>query len=124
MFLGINHGSAETDADWLAKKILKLRLFEDEAAQSTGQKSVIEIQGDLLIVSQFTLHASTKKGTRPSYHRAAAPETAEPLYHFFVQTLRDAYTGPIKTGRFGAYMEVLIHNDGPVTILLDSNQKE
>lgn len=124
VFLGIPHGCNQTDAEWLTKKILKLRLFEDGSSTSSGQKSVTDIAGGLLVVSQFTLHASTKKGTKPSYHRAAPPEIAEPLYHYFVQVLRDAHTGQVETGKFGAYMQVQLCNDGPVTILLDSKNKE
>jgi len=124
VFLGVNHSSEQEDTRWLAEKILKLRLFEDGNVSSTGQKSVTDIAGGLLVVSQFTLHASTQKGTKPSYHRAAAPEIAEPLYDHFVQTLRALYQGPIETGRFGAYMQVELNNDGPVTILIDSKNRE
>jgi len=126
IFLGIHHASEAGDAEWLADKILQLRLFEDVDSSSTasGQKSVSDIKGGLLVVSQFTLHASTKKGTKPSYHRAAAPEIAEPLYDCFVQMLRDRHTGQVETGRFGSYMEVSLCNDGPVTLQIDSKNKE
>lgn len=124
IFLGISQGNSSDDVQWLAEKILKLKVFDDADVTSTGKNSVTDIQGGILIVSQFTLHASTRKGTKPSYHRSAAPNVAEPLYDLFVKTIRRSHSGLVITGRFGAFMEVQLTNDGPVTILIDSKNKE
>lgn len=124
IFLGITHSSEQEDARWLAEKILKLKLFEDENTSSSGQQSIADINGGLLIVSQFTLHASTKRGTKPSFHRAAPPDQAEPIYDYFVEVIKECHAGAIITGDFGAHMDVHLTNDGPVTIMIDSKNKE
>lgn len=122
VLLGIEERDSSTDIDWLVGKIVKLRIFADE--QQAMNRSVQDVEGDILIVSQFTLHASTKKGNRPSFIAAARPETAIPLYESFVRELSKALGKPVSTGRFGADMQVELVNDGPVTIVMDSHQKE
>jgi len=121
VLLGIETEDKEEDILYLVHKIVQLRVFDDEAG--VMNKSVIDIRGDLLVVSQFTLHASTKKGNRPSYIRAARPEIAIPLYERFIQLLKDLGL-PVETGQFGAMMQVSLVNDGPVTIWMDSKNKE
>ena len=110
------------DIDWLAAKIVGLRIFADEAG--TMNRSVQDITGDILLVSQFTLLASTKKGMRPSWHRAARPDIAIPLYEGLAKKLGDLMGRPIQTGRFGAMMQVSLVNDGPVTLILDTKVRE
>ncbi len=122
ILLGIEHEDAPEDADWLCKKIAGLRIFSDAAGLMN--LSVQEIDGNCLVVSQFTLHASTKKGNRPSFIRAARPETAIPLYEYFVKTLEKETNRPVQTGAFGADMKVALINDGPVTIWMDSRAKD
>jgi D-tyrosyl-tRNA(Tyr) deacylase len=122
VLIGKEDADSPEDLEWLAQKIVNLRLFADEAA--TMNRSVLEAGGDLLLVSQFTLFASTKKGTRPSWHRAAKPDVAIPLYEAMVQRLGELMGRPIQTGRFGAMMQVALVNDGPVTLLLDSKARE
>jgi D-tyrosyl-tRNA(Tyr) deacylase len=122
ILLGIEDADTAEDIDWLVKKISQLRIFND--ANGVMNQSVMEIRGALLVVSQFTLHASTKKGNRPSYLRAAKPEVAIPLYEQFVQQLQHASGIPVQTGEFGADMKVRLLNDGPVTIWLDTKNKE
>jgi D-tyrosyl-tRNA(Tyr) deacylase len=122
ILLGIEETDTSEDVEWLAGKIVRLRLFNDEAG--VMNRSIQESGGDLLVVSQFTLFASTKKGNRPSYIRAARPETASPLYESFVQKLSSELGKPVKTGQFGADMKVTLTNDGPVTILIDSKNRE
>lgn len=119
---GIEETDGEEDCDWLTKKVLNLRIFDDE--QGVMNKSVRDINGDILLISQFTLHASTKKGNRPSYIRAARPETAIPLYQQFARLLSEGLGKEIGTGEFGADMKVELLNDGPVTICIDSKLKE
>ena len=116
--------AADTAADgaWLTQKIVKLRILADQAGQMN--LSVQDIGGGILVISQFTLHASTQKGTRPSFHRAGKPEHAKPLYEQFVAQLAAALGRPIATGEFGAYMDVALVNDGPVTLILDSKQRD
>lgn len=121
VFLGIEMEDQEEDIQYLIHKISQLRIFDDEAG--IMNKSVLDIGGSILVVSQFTLHASTKKGNRPSYIRAARPETAIPLYERFIEELRKAGI-QTETGKFGAMMQVQLVNDGPVTIWLDSKNKE
>jgi D-tyrosyl-tRNA(Tyr) deacylase len=123
VLLGVEPADRDADAAWLLEKILKLRLFDDGA--DCMDWSLGDINGALLVVSQFTLFASTKKGTRPSFHRAARPETAAPLYELFVRLARNAI-GPdqVRTGTFGAMMSVELVNDGPVTLILDSKNRE
>lgn len=122
IFVGIEETDTHDDIQWLSKKIIQLRIFNDE--QGVMNKSIQEVEGELLIVSQFTLHASTKKGNRPSYIKAAKPEIAIPLYEFFIQQVENDLGKKVQTGKFGAMMEVALINEGPVTILIDSKQKE
>jgi len=122
VLLGVEAADAAEDIEWLAGKIVNLRLFEDEAGAMV--RSVLESGGGLLVVSQFTLFASTRKGTKPSWHRAAKPEIAIPLYEAMVARLEALCGRPIASGRFGAMMEVALVNDGPVTLLLDTKIRE
>ena len=120
--LGVEEVDDRGDVDWLIQKILGLRIFNDEEGKMN--KSIAEINGRFLIVSQFTLFASTKKGNRPSYIRAARPEHAIPLYDYFIDQLGELTNTKIETGKFGADMKVRLTNDGPVTILIDSKNRE
>lgn len=122
ILLGIENNDTEEDISWLCKKIVNLRIFKDE--NNVMNCSVKDVNGDMLVVSQFTLHASTKKGNRPSYIRAAKPDTAIPIYEKFVQLLETESGKSIQTGEFGADMKVALLNDGPVTILIDTKNKE
>ena len=122
VLLGIEESDGESDIDWLCPKIINLRIFNDE--QGVMNNSILNAGGDLLVVSQFTLHASTKKGNRPSYIRAAKPETAIPLYEKFILQLGHLLGKKIHTGKFGAMMNVSLVNDGPVTIIIDTREKE
>lgn len=122
VLLGVEDADDETDIEWLCRKISKLRIFND--GQGVMNRSVIEVAGELLVVSQFTLHASTKKGNRPSYIRASKPGVAIPMYEAFVGQLRRQSGRPVATGVFGADMKVQLVNDGPVTIFIDSKNKE
>lgn len=119
--IGIEEADMAEDVEWLAGKLCNLRVFNDEAG--VMNKSVMEAGGDLLIVSQFTLHASTKKGNRPSYIKAAKPATAIPLYEQFIETTERILGKKVKTGQFGADMKIALVNDGPVTILIDSKNR-
>lgn len=122
LLLGVGHTDTEDDARWLAEKVTALRIFEDDAGKMN--RSVVDTAGGILVVSQFTLLASTRKGTRPSFNDAARPETAIPLYERFVACATSALGRPIATGRFGAMMQVSLVNDGPVTLVLDSKLRE
>lgn len=122
ILLGIEEEDNQEDIDWLTKKIVNLRIFDDE--NGVMNYSVKDIQGEILLVSQFTLHASTKKGNRPSYIRAAKPETATPLYEKFIERLSGLLSKKVETGIFGADMLIELKNDGPVTICIDSKNKE
>ncbi len=122
VLLGIEGEDTTNDSEWLTRKISQLRIFSD--AVGVMNLSVNDIGGDILVVSQFTLHAKTKKGNRPSYVRAASPEVAIPLYEDFLERLQEKITGTVKSGVFGAKMEVALINDGPVTILIDTKRKE
>lgn len=122
ILVGIEEVDTEEDIDWLVKKISNLRIFDDE--NGVMNKSILDIKGDILVVSQFTLHASTKKGNRPSYIKAARPDTAIPLYESFCKQMSEAIGKQVKTGQFGADMKVAIINDGPVTIMIDTKNKE
>jgi D-tyrosyl-tRNA(Tyr) deacylase len=122
VFLGIESCDEENDLRWLAGKIAKMRIFSDKEGKMN--RSVMDIAGGLLVVSQFTLHASTSKGSRPSFIRAAAPARAEPLYEQFCRELEQATARPVGRGVFGADMKVALVNDGPVTIQIDSRQRE
>ncbi|HQK36897.1 MAG TPA: D-aminoacyl-tRNA deacylase [Bacteroidales bacterium] len=122
ILVGIEESDALDDIDWLCGKISRLRIFDD--ANGVMNLSVQDVRGEILVISQFTLHASTRKGNRPSYSRAAKPETAEPLFLQFVNTLREVSGCRVESGKFGAYMQVHIVNDGPVTIIIDTKNKE
>ncbi|MCD6202005.1 MAG: D-tyrosyl-tRNA(Tyr) deacylase [Bacteroidales bacterium] len=122
ILLGIEQEDGREDAEWLVKKISQLRIFRDN--RGVMNLSVNEVNGEVLVISQFTLLAKTKKGNRPSYAHAAPPDKAIPLYEEFVSMLRNRLKGEIKTGRFGAYMQVSMVNDGPVTIVIDTKRKE
>jgi D-tyrosyl-tRNA(Tyr) deacylase len=122
ILLGIETEDNQEDIDWLCGKIARLRIFDD--SNHVMNLSVQDIKGNCLVVSQFTLHASTKKGNRPSYIRAAQPEIAVPLYEKFIETLIHTTELPVKTGIFGANMQIELLNDGPVTIIMDSKNRE
>ncbi len=122
ILLGIEHEDGAADVAWLVGKILPMRVFED--AEGKMNRSLIDTGGGALVVSQFTLHARTRKGTRPSFDRAARPEVAVPLYERFVEELSAGLGRPVATGEFGAMMRVALVNDGPVTILLDSKARD
>ena len=122
VFVGIEEADTQEDLDWLVTKIAQLRIFNDE--NEVMNLSVQDIDGDVLVVSQFTLHAATKKGNRPSYIKAAKPDFAIPMYERFVKTLESKLGKKVPTGIFGADMKVLLLNDGPVTIQMDSKNKE
>lgn len=122
IFAGIEEADTTDDIQWLCKKIAELRIFSD--ADGTMNLNLRDVDGRALVVSQFTLHASTKKGNRPSYIKAARPDIAIPLYEQFVAALSLALGNPVKTGVFGADMKVALVNDGPVTILIDTKNRE
>ena len=122
VLLGIVNEDTQEDIDWLVKKVSNLRIFNDE--NGVMNKSLIDIKGEVIVVSQFTLQASTKKGNRPSYIRAAKPDVAIPLYEKFITTLEKETSIKIHTGQFGADMKVELLNDGPVTIIIDSKNRE
>lgn len=122
VLVGIEDADTQEDIDWLVTKIIQLRIFGDE--NGVMNLSVEEVKGDVLVVSQFTLHAATKKGNRPSYIKAARPEVAIPLYEKFVIILENKLGKKVPTGIFGADMKVALLNDGPVTIIMDSKNKE
>lgn len=121
VLLGIVNEDTQEDIDWLCNKIVNLRIFGDE--NGVMNNSVQDVHGNIIVVSQFTLHAMTKKGNRPSYIRAAKPDIAIPLYESFVKTLETLLGKPVQTGKFGAMMQVQLINDGPVTIIIDSKNK-
>jgi len=122
IFVGIEEADTKIDIDWLTSKISNLRIFEDE--NGVMNLSIKEINGEMIVVSQFTLHAATKKGNRPSYIKAAKPEVAIPLYETFVIQMELELGKKVQTGQFGADMKVSLVNDGPVTIIIDSKNKE
>ena len=122
ILLGVETTDDQADVEWLCKKISRLRIFDDE--QGVMNLSVKEINGDVLVISQFTLHAKTRKGNRPSYIHAAKPEIAIPLYHYFIDHLSQILDKQLSSGEFGATMQVSLVNDGPVTILIDTKNKE
>lgn len=121
ILLGIEEADTQEDMDWLSKKIVNLRIFPDE--NGVMNRSVMEVGGDILLISQFTLHASTKKGNRPSYIKAAKPDIAVPMYEKMIATLETELGKSIGTGEFGADMKVSLVNDGPVTIVMDSKNR-
>ena len=122
IFLGIENDDSEDDISWLCKKIIRLRIFDDK--DGVMNLSVADVNGEILVISQFTLHAKTKKGNRPSYIKAARPDIAIPLYEKFVEKLGFYLEKEIKTGEFGALMQVSLVNDGPVTIIIDTKNKD
>jgi len=122
IFLGVEIEDAKEDALWLANKIVRLRIFQDE--KGVMNKSITDVNGEIIVVSQFTLHAKTKKGNRPSYIKAARPEQAIPLYEQFKKDLSEAIGNQVQSGEFGADMKVSLTNDGPVTIIIDTKNKE
>lgn len=122
IFVGIEYADEQSDADWLIQKINGMRIFSD--AEGKMNLSIQDIKGSFLVISQFTLHASTKKGNRPSYIQAARPEQAIPLYEYFIEQLKIQSQLSVETGVFGADMKVLLVNDGPVTIFVDSKNRE
>ena len=122
VLLGIVNEDDSADIEWLSNKIIHMRIFDDE--NGVMNKSLLEVGGAILLVSQFTLHAATKKGNRPSYIAAAKPEISIPLYEAMIQQLQKDLGVPIQTGKFGADMKVALINDGPVTITIDSKNKE
>lgn len=122
ILVGIEEADEKEDIDWLCKKIVNLRIFDDESG--VMNKSVLDTDGEILVISQFTLHASTRKGNRPSYIKAARPEQSIPLYEQFCHELSSSLGKEIGTGEFGADMQVELLNDGPVTICMDTKNKE
>lgn len=122
VFLGIVNEDSQEDVKWLTNKIINLRIFDDK--NHVMNKSLLDVNGNVIVVSQFTLHASTKKGNRPSYIKAAKPDIAIPLYKAFINQLELDLGKSIQTGEFGADMKVELLNDGPVTIIIDSKNKE
>jgi D-tyrosyl-tRNA(Tyr) deacylase len=122
VLLALEEPDGNEDIEWLSGKIVHLRVFPDE--NGVMNRSVLETGGDILLISQFTLYASTRKGNRPSYSRSAGPQTAIPLYQAFVQRLSADLGKPVQTGEFGAGMQVDLTNDGPVTIIIDSKMRE
>ena len=121
VLLGITHDDDDNDIEWLVKKIVNLRIFNDD--KNIMNKSLIDVSGELMIVSQFTLHAQTKKGNRPSYIDAANGDIAEKIYKSFILEIENKYNLKPKTGKFGADMKVELENDGPVTIIIDTKNK-
>jgi len=122
LLLGIEKEDGEEDVDWLVRKLLSLRIFEDDEGKMN--RSILDTGGEALVVSQFTLHARVKKGTRPSFERAAPPDIAIPLYEKFINALEAGLGRTVGTGEFGAMMDVALNNDGPVTIWIDSKNRE
>ncbi len=122
VLLGIEHEDTSEDAEWLAQKITSMRIFSDEEGKMN--KDIKEIGGNILLVSQFTLHAATRKGNRPSFIKAARPEQAIPLYEFVGKKLAEHLQKPLQYGQFGAMMQVSLINDGPVSIIIDTKSKE
>ncbi len=122
VLLGIEDADTKEDIEWLSDKIRKLRIFEDE--NGVMNLSVEDVKGEMMIVSQFTLHASTKKGNRPTYIRASKPDFAKPMYESFVARTREVFAGKVATGVFGADMKIELVNNGPTTIIIDTKNKE
>lgn len=122
VLLGIEDADGSEDKEWLSKKIANLRIFNDD--EGVMNRSILDVDGDIIVVSQFTLHAQTKKGNRPSYIKAAKPDVAIPMYEAFVQKLEEDLGKKVGTGVFGADMKVELLNDGPVTIVIDTKNRE
>ena len=121
ILVGIEGADTTEDADWLVKKVINLRVFDDE--EGVMNKSILEVDGEILVISQFTLHASYKKGNRPSYIHAAKPDIAIPIYEYFCKALSEGLGKEVGTGKFGADMKVELLNNGPVTICMDTKNK-
>jgi D-tyrosyl-tRNA(Tyr) deacylase len=122
ILLGIEENDTGEDIEWLSGKISRLRIFDDD--NGIMNRSVKDVDGEIMVISQFTLHASTKKGNRPSYIRAAKPGIAIPVYDSFIKKLEQDINKRVKTGKFGAFMQISLINDGPVTIIIDTKNKE
>lgn len=122
MLVGIGNDETTEDLEWLTKKLVQLRIFDDEAG--VMNRSVVDVEGDIMVVSQFTLHAMTKKGNRPSWIKAAPEAVSRPLYDNFVARVEEALGRTVATGKFGADMQIELTNDGPVTIWIDSKNRE
>ncbi len=122
ILLGIENADNQEDIDWLTHKIVNLRIFNDEDGMMN--KSLLDVNGEVMVISQFTLHAKTKKGHRPSYVHAAKPGIAKPLYEQFIHSINKKISKPVQTGEFGAMMDVSLINHGPVTIIIDSKKRE
>lgn len=122
VLVGIEEADTDQDIEWLTGKLIRLRIFDDE--QGVMNRDVMQVEGDIMVVSQFTLHASTKKGNRPSYFRAAGEAISRPMYEKFIASVEQALGKRVATGEFGADMKVALENDGPVTIWIDSQHRE
>jgi D-tyrosyl-tRNA(Tyr) deacylase len=122
VLLGIEEADNQEDIQWLSKKICNLRIFDDQ--DGVMNKSCLDVEGDVLLISQFTLHASTRKGNRPSYLKAAKPDIAIPIYEDFIKAMNQQLKNEVKTGKFGAEMDVSLINWGPVTIIIDTKDKK
>lgn len=122
VLVGVGYDETAEDVEWLTKKLLQLRIFDDEAG--VMNRSVVDVEGDIMVVSQFTLHASTKRGNRPSWIKAAPESISRPLYESFVRSVESALGRSVATGSFGADMQIELTNDGPVTIWIDSKNRE
>lgn len=122
VLVGFEAEDNEADLDWMTRKLVNMRIFQDDSEHMN--LSLLDVKGDALLVSQFTLHASTKKGNRPSFIKAARPEIAIPLYEKFIENMKQVVLGKVATGEFGAMMNVSLANSGPVTIVIDSRNKE
>ena len=121
VFLGISRDDTTDDGSWLARKVEAARIFDDASGRMNA--AAADVDGGFLVISQFTLYGTLRKGTRPSYNRAAEPEQAVPLYEDFLQHLREQQAGPVETGQFGAHMDIHALHDGPVTLILDSRER-
>jgi len=122
VFLGVGHGDEDEDAEWLARKVAALRIFEDEDGRMN--RSLLDISGGALVISQFTLYGNVKKGARPSFNRSATPDLAKKLYQYFQQQLSEILGKPVASGIFAADMQIEAHNDGPVTLIIDTKQRD
>lgn len=122
LFLGVGPEDGPEDIDWLIGRVTRLRIWEDDHGRIN--QSLLDVDGEVLVISQFTLFGNLKKGNRPSFNRAALPETAVPLYEQFVSKLSGALGKPVPTGRFGQHMDIEAHNDGPITLVVDTKQKD
>lgn len=122
IFLGVGRDDTDADLEWLVRKVPRIRCFDD--ADGLMNRSVLDVDGEAMVISQFTLFGTLRKGTRPSYNRAGAPDLAIPLYERFVERLADELDKPVSTGQFAKHMDIQAHNDGPVTLVLDTRQRD